>query len=148
VPVVQHGVHFYPSSIMDEAYLVLHTIPPRRRLTDKRWLVSLEKTIIGEEHLPSTLKLCILLEERLMYGMNLWNFDRIANFLVFQGIPCLPMWSIRRSCGLVAALRPRWVVVAPVVGARAWRRLWGSSKKGFVKSCCSKWHSSNNNQST
>jgi hypothetical protein len=35
---------------------------------------SMEKTMIGEERLPSTLKLCILLEERSMDGMNLWNF--------------------------------------------------------------------------
>jgi hypothetical protein len=35
---------------------------------------SMEKTMIGKERLPSTLKLCILLEERSMDGMNLWNF--------------------------------------------------------------------------
>jgi hypothetical protein len=47
------------------------------------------------------------------------------------------------------ALRRRRVVVLVVVGARAWRTLWGSSKKYFVKSCGNnKWHSSNNNQST
>jgi hypothetical protein len=34
----------------------------------------------------------------------------------------------------VAALRHRRFVVAAVVDARAWRRLRGSSKKGFKKS--------------
>jgi hypothetical protein len=42
-----------------------------RRHTDRRWLGSMEKTTIGEERLPSTLKLCILLEARRMDGMNL-----------------------------------------------------------------------------
>jgi hypothetical protein len=42
-----------------------------RRLTGRRWLGSTEKTMIGEERLPSTLKLCILLEERPMDGTNL-----------------------------------------------------------------------------
>jgi hypothetical protein len=37
----------------------------------RRWLGSMEKTTIGEERLPSTLKLCILLEERRMNGINL-----------------------------------------------------------------------------
>jgi hypothetical protein len=32
---------------------------------------SMEKTTIGEECLPSTLKLCILLEERRMHDINL-----------------------------------------------------------------------------
>jgi hypothetical protein len=36
----------------------------------KRWLGSMEKTMIGEVRLPLTLKLCILLEERHMYDMN------------------------------------------------------------------------------
>jgi hypothetical protein len=40
----------------------------------KRWLGSMEKTMIGEERLPLMQKLCILLEERHMDGMNLWNF--------------------------------------------------------------------------
>jgi hypothetical protein len=35
----------------------------------------------------------------------------------------------------VAVLRRRRVVVAAVVGTRAWKRLRGSSKKGFVKRC-------------
>jgi hypothetical protein len=42
-----------------------------RRLTSSRWLGSMEKTMIGEKHLPSMLKLCILLEERPMDGINL-----------------------------------------------------------------------------
>jgi hypothetical protein len=42
-----------------------------RRHTGRRWLGSMEKTTIGEERLPSTLKLCILLEERRMDGINL-----------------------------------------------------------------------------
>jgi hypothetical protein len=35
------------------------------------------------------------------------------------------------------ALRYIWFVVVAVVGARAWRRLCGNSKKCFVKSCSS-----------
>jgi hypothetical protein len=34
-----------------------------RRLTGRRWLGSMKKTMIGEECLPSTLKLCILLRK-------------------------------------------------------------------------------------
>jgi hypothetical protein len=37
----------------------------------KRWLGSMEKTMISTERLPSTLKLCILLEEWPMDDMNL-----------------------------------------------------------------------------
>jgi hypothetical protein len=37
----------------------------------RRWLGSMEKSKIGEEHLPSMLKLYILLEEGPMDGMNL-----------------------------------------------------------------------------
>jgi hypothetical protein len=36
-----------------------------------RWLGSIEKTTIGEERLPSKLKLCILLEERRIDSINL-----------------------------------------------------------------------------
>jgi hypothetical protein len=35
-----------------------------------RWLGSMVKTMFGEERLPSTLKLCILFEERPMDGMD------------------------------------------------------------------------------
>jgi hypothetical protein len=42
-----------------------------RRLMGRRWLGSMEKPMIGKERLPSTLKLCILLEERPMDGMNI-----------------------------------------------------------------------------
>jgi hypothetical protein len=124
-----------------------------RRLTGRISLRSMDKTIISEERLPSTLKLCILLEERPMDSINLWffswNYDRIAIFLVFQDILCLTVWSIQRSCGLVAALCRRRVVVAAVVGALAWMTLWGSSKKGLVKSCGNnKWYFSNSNQNT
>jgi hypothetical protein len=37
----------------------------------RRWLESMVKTIIGEEHLPLMLKLCILLEERPTDDMDL-----------------------------------------------------------------------------
>jgi hypothetical protein len=37
----------------------------------RRWLGSMVKTMISEERLPLTLKLCILLEESLMDSMNL-----------------------------------------------------------------------------
>jgi hypothetical protein len=46
-----------------------------RGLTGRRWLENVEKTTIGEERLPSTLKLCILLEERRMDDINLWIFQ-------------------------------------------------------------------------
>jgi hypothetical protein len=42
-----------------------------RRHTGRRWLGSMEKTTISEERLPSTQKLCILLEERRMDDINL-----------------------------------------------------------------------------
>lgn len=71
------------------------------RHTGRRWLRSMEKTTIGEERLPSTLRLCIHFEARRM-----------------DDILCLPVLSIRRSCVLVAALRRRRaVVVAAVVAA-------------------------------
>jgi hypothetical protein len=37
----------------------------------RRWLESMEMTMIGVERLPSTLKLCILLEESPMDSINL-----------------------------------------------------------------------------
>jgi hypothetical protein len=37
----------------------------------RRWLGSMVKTMIGEERLPSMLKLCIQLEEKPMDGMDL-----------------------------------------------------------------------------
>jgi hypothetical protein len=40
-------------------------------LRGRRWLGSMEKTMIGDKHLPLTLKFCILLEERPIDGMNL-----------------------------------------------------------------------------
>jgi hypothetical protein len=43
----------------------------------RRWLGSIQKTMIGEERLPSTLKLCILLEERPMDSMILSIFSII-----------------------------------------------------------------------
>jgi hypothetical protein len=48
-----------------------------RRLMGRRWLGSIQKTMIGEERLPSTLKLCILLEERPMDSMILSIFSII-----------------------------------------------------------------------
>lgn len=59
------------------------------------------------------------------------------------------MWSIRRSCALMGTLRRSTIVVAAMVDTRAWSRLWGIAKKCFMMRCDnSKWHSSNNNQST
>jgi hypothetical protein len=37
-----------------------------KRFTGRRWLGSMDKTMIGEKHLSSTLKLCILLQEKPM----------------------------------------------------------------------------------
>jgi hypothetical protein len=49
----------------------------------------------------------------------------------------------------MGALRRTWVVVAVMVGARAWSRLRGIIKKGFIKrSGMSNWFSSDNNKST
>jgi hypothetical protein len=62
---------------------------------------------------------------------------------LFKGILCLPVWSIRWSCDLMGSLCRIWLVVAVVVSTRAWRRLWGSNEKGFVKSYDrTKWYSS------
>jgi hypothetical protein len=125
------------------------------RLTDRRWLGSIEKTMISEECLPSMLKLCVLLVERPMDDMNLWFFSTILKLWPNNWFSYFSRYSMftgvidRQSCDLVAAPRRMRVVVAVIVGARAWSTLWGSNKKGFVKSCGNnKWYYSNNNQST
>jgi hypothetical protein len=69
-----------------------------RRLMGRRWLGSMEKTMIGEECLPSTLELCILLRkgpwttwtcEIFSIRLKLWpnnQFSCFSKYSMFTGV--------------------------------------------------------------
>jgi hypothetical protein len=63
--------------------------------------------------------------------------SRIAKFSCFSRCSMFTVVIDLMELRSRGALCYRWFVVVDVVGARAWRRLCGSSKKGFVKRCSS-----------